>query len=366
MKPVLVLWLVRHGWPESLAPDYAMMVGLATLLGSVLVLRQAERDGARVHVQARAIVCAYFGALVGGYLFEWIRAVPDAIHAHSFAPIAFAGRAAYGGLIFGALAPAVYLRRRGDTFLDFLDRATLGMGIVFACVRFGCFLEGCDYGRPTASVLGVRFPAGSIAAEAHALAGWVPAGAPSLPVHATELYESAVGLLATCAALVPLRRGRRDGAAFATWLVVYAIGRFLIELLRGDVERGRYAMLSTAQWVSVAILAGIFFVTLARRRRLVVAAAAAAATMTALVVAPSTANAQEPKPAPLKPATAEEALPTTQAPAPVPASATGEPAAATATGEVHGAVDPAHVLVDEAGAVTLTVTPAPGPTATPD
>ncbi|MBX3227976.1 MAG: protein kinase [Labilithrix sp.] len=36
------------------------------------------------------------------------------------------------------------------------------------------------------------------------------------------------------------------------------------------------------------------------------------------------------------------------------------------TGEVHGAVDPAHVLVDEAGAVTLTFTPAPGPTATPD
>jgi serine/threonine-protein kinase len=35
-------------------------------------------------------------------------------------------------------------------------------------------------------------------------------------------------------------------------------------------------------------------------------------------------------------------------------------------GEAHGAVDPAHVLVDEMGAVTLAFTSAPGPTATPD
>jgi serine/threonine-protein kinase len=35
-------------------------------------------------------------------------------------------------------------------------------------------------------------------------------------------------------------------------------------------------------------------------------------------------------------------------------------------GEAHGAVDPAHVFVDEAGDVTLTVAPPPGPTATFD
>jgi len=268
MRPVFVAWLVRNGWPAWFCPDYVTMVGVATIIGAWLALRQAERDRARVDVQARALVCAYLAALVGGYLFEWIRMIPVAIAQRSILPIAFAGRAAYGGLIFGALAPAVYLHRRGERFLDFLDRATLGMGIVFACVRFGCFLEGCDFGRPTASWVGVRFPVGSDAAEAHLAAGWIPSGAASLPVHPTELYECVVGLLASLFALVPLRRGRRDGAAFATWLVTYAVGRFLLELLRGDVERGRYASLSTAQWVSIAILVGVLAAIVISRRRM--------------------------------------------------------------------------------------------------
>jgi prolipoprotein diacylglyceryltransferase len=254
MRPVLMAWLAAHGLPAWLAPDYVTMVGAASLLGAWLVLRLAERDGARVDVQARALLVAYGAALVGGYLFEWIRAVPDAITHRSFAPIAFAGRAAYGGLLFGLAAPIVWLRRRRAPVADFLDRATIAMGIAYGAVRVGCFLEGCDYGSPTGSWLGVRFPAFSLAADAHARAGWVPPGAASLPVHPTELYESALGLFATLLALVPLRRGRRDGTAFAVWLATYASGRFVIELLRGDGDRGLYGSLSTAQWVSIGLL----------------------------------------------------------------------------------------------------------------
>lgn len=255
MRPIVMAWLAAHGLPAWLAPDYVTMVGAAALLSAWLVMRLAERDGARVQVHAHALLVAYGAALVGGYLFEWIRAIPDAIAHRSLAPILFAGRAAYGGLLFGVAAPVIWLARRREPFADFLDRATIAMGIAYGSVRVGCFLEGCDYGRPTASWLGVRFPAGSLAADAHAHAGWIPSGAASLPVHPTELYESALGLVATLVALVPLRRGLRDGTAFASWIATYASGRFLIELLRGDVDRGIYGALSTAQWVSVTLLA---------------------------------------------------------------------------------------------------------------
>jgi prolipoprotein diacylglyceryltransferase len=343
MRPVFVAWLIKNGWPAWLCPDYVTMVGVATLVAAWLVLRQAERDGVRVDVQARALVCTYVAALFGGYLFEWIRMIPVAIAQRSVLPIAFAGRAAYGGLIFGTVAPVLYLKWRRTPFLDFLDRATPGLGIVFACVRFGCFLEGCDFGRPTASLLGVRFPAGSPAAEAHALAGWVPAGAPSLPVHPTELYECVVGIVATLFALRALRRSRRDpsrrgvetsspsvnvasgsrdGAAFATWLVTYAIGRFLLELLRGDVERGRYASFSTAQWVSLGILALVLGVIVARRRSRGSIAVAATALL-ALVVLPSEARADEPLPA-LPPAQPVAAPPATATPAPAAAPNEGK------------------------------------------
>jgi prolipoprotein diacylglyceryltransferase len=322
MRPVFVAWLIRHGWPGWMAPDYATMVGLAGIVGAVLILRQAERDGARVDVQARALLLAYFAAMLGGYVFEWVRAVPQAIATRSIEPVVFAGRAAYGGLIFGLLCPVLYLRRRGATVVDFLDRATIAMGISFAAVRFGCFLEGCDFGRPTASWLGVRFPVGSPAADAHSLAHWVPPGSASLPVHPTELYESCLGLLASAIALVPLRRGRRDGSAFAAWLATYAVGRFLLELLRGDIERGRYGALSTAQWVSVVILVGLLF-AIAQRRRAAMAVAACVFAVTLCL--PRAALADEPPP-PLPPASSPA-----PASAPAPASTQASaPAAAPA------------------------------------
>jgi hypothetical protein len=51
-----------------------------------------------------------------------------------------------------------------------------------------------------------------------------------------------------------LGKGRRDGTAFILFVSIYAAGRFAIEFLRGDQHRGQAWGLSTAQWVSVALL----------------------------------------------------------------------------------------------------------------
>jgi prolipoprotein diacylglyceryltransferase len=158
----------------------------------------------------------------------------------------------------------------------FFDRVAIGAGLTFALVRTGCFLAGCDYGLPTAHAWGVRFPPGSLAALDHARRGFVPRGAPSLPVHPTELYEVAVGLIAAALSAIPVLRGRRDGRAFATFLATYAVGRFAIEFLRGDQDRGEALGLSTAQWVSVTIVVALAAVW-ARQRVSVGAAVGAAA-----------------------------------------------------------------------------------------
>jgi prolipoprotein diacylglyceryltransferase len=152
------------------------------------------------------------------------------------------------------MAATLYLGCARQPIVPFLDRAAIGTGLTYALVRTGCFLAGCDYGLPTASSWGVRFPPGSLAALDHVRRGFIPPGSPSLPVHPTQLYEAALGLLAAACAAAPIARGRRDGRAFAVFLAVYASGRFVIEFLRGDQERGRALALSTAQWVSVAIL----------------------------------------------------------------------------------------------------------------
>ena len=199
MTPIALAWFARHAIPGWLLPDYFQLAAIATLIGSVLALRLADRAGAsRVHT-ARAIACGYVGALVGGYLFEALRALPAALAAGSWRPVLHTGRAAYGGLLFAIAAAALYLRTAGQRLAPFFDFVAIGAGITFALVRTGCFLAGCDYGLPTALPWGVRFPPGSLAAVDHARRGFVPRGAPSLPVHPTQLYEAALGLVGAAA-----------------------------------------------------------------------------------------------------------------------------------------------------------------------
>jgi prolipoprotein diacylglyceryltransferase len=233
------------------------MVALAGFLGAIITLRLTQRDRADVRSERRALIAAYVGALLGGYVLEWLRVLPLAIAEGSWSPLLQSGRAAYGGLIFGVLSAVVVLRRSGAPALPFLDRTVPLLGITYGLVRTGCFLAGCDYGIPTAGSLGVRFPPGSPAALQHAALGWVPRGASSLPVHPTQLYEAALGLLAGAIASMWLLGARRDGRAFATWVGLYATGRFFLELLRGDEGRGTIAGLSSAQFVSILLLCAI-------------------------------------------------------------------------------------------------------------
>ena len=76
-------------------------------------------------------------------------------------------------------------------------------------------------------------------------------------MHPAELYEAALGLALLPVAALLLRRPHRDGAVFRAVLALYAAGRFLVEILRGDANRGALAGLSTAQWTSLAVLAAL-------------------------------------------------------------------------------------------------------------
>ncbi|WP_437612546.1 prolipoprotein diacylglyceryl transferase family protein [Sorangium sp. So ce834] len=331
MSRALMLWLERHGLPPWLSPTYAVMVAVAGLLGSTAFFWLVRRDRGDVGVEGRALLWGYVAALLGGYAFEALRAVPEALARGAWGPVLHAGRAAYGGLIAGVVVAGLVLLRRGAPVLPFLDRLVPGLGITYASVRTGCFLAGCDYGRVTAGALGVRFPAGSPAAADHVAAGWVPLGAPSLPVHPTQLYEAALGLLASAIAALWLVRGHRDGRAFATWLALYAAGRFFVELLRGDAGRGVYGGLSTAQLVSLALLLGLAAAVLrARRARGARGGAAAAPALMALAALSLAAGEAAAQPARSEPPPAAKPAPASSAPpvAPPPRAPAAPPAPA--------------------------------------
>jgi phosphatidylglycerol:prolipoprotein diacylglycerol transferase len=206
-----------------------------------------------------ALSWAWLGALLGARVLTMIANLPDAIITGNSTLVWRGGLTAYGGFLGGTLAAWLALGRRDLLLLGDLMAPSLGLG---TCItRIGCFLAGCDFGRVTTSRWGVRFPPASPAYEAHARRGWIGAYSPaSLSVHATELYESALGLLVCGVAVAVLFARRRkplDGTTLFVAVVVYAIGRFAIETLRGDVDRGVFggtAALSTSQIVSALLI----------------------------------------------------------------------------------------------------------------
>ena len=100
-----------------------------------------------------------------------------------------------------------------------------------------------------------RSPASDAQAKVHLLE---TARAWSLPVHPTQVYESAASLAIAAYCLFVLHPKKRyDGHVFAASLALYAIARFVIEFLRRD-DRGGALSLSTSQIIGVGLVAAAF------------------------------------------------------------------------------------------------------------
>jgi len=167
------------------------------------------------------------------------------------------GLAYYGGFIFAVAFGLYYIRRHRLPMLRVTDFAAYGipLGLVFG--RLGCVLNGCCFGQPTQSFLGVQFPGRGAAWRAQVEAGVIAKTATAaLPVHPTQLYES----LACLAIFVYLYfwvrpRKRFDGQVSAMFLILYAIARSLVEILRADERGVILGFLSTSQIISIPLFA---------------------------------------------------------------------------------------------------------------
>lgn len=180
----------------------------------------------------------------------------------------------YGGLGGAALAILYFRRRHRLALVPLVDFTLTAVPLAHAFGRVGCFLNGCCFGSVcTTGCGGVVFPRYSLAWHQQVQAGHLGAGASgSLPVHPVQLYEAGFNLLVYAVLLVVFRRQPRPGWVTATYLMLYALGRFVLEYFRGDhAVRVGLAGLSAGQLVSVPLLlAGILLgsiLVLARQNR---------------------------------------------------------------------------------------------------
>ena len=118
--------------------------------------------------------------------------------------------------------------------------------------RLGCFLNGDDFGTRSILPWAVAFGLGTEAYDDHLSRGWIaPGDALSLSVHPVQIYASLFALVLF--AVFSSWRPGKAGLRLAAFLVVYGVGRFLDQFLRGDfaVVLGPFSL---TQVISVVLI----------------------------------------------------------------------------------------------------------------
>ncbi|MCU0662872.1 MAG: prolipoprotein diacylglyceryl transferase [Myxococcota bacterium] len=178
------------------------------------------------------------------------------------------GFAFYGGFAAAALFAIRFVRRNKLPAGPLIDMGGVLLMLGLAWGRMGCFLAGCCFGNHTDCAMGLSFPPKSAAShfqwQEHLLSTYRHA---SLPVHPTQIYEAAAGLLiAALAYFVVMPRKRFHGQVFCFTAWAYAAARFALEFIRSD-ERGGLLWLSTSQWFAVAFAGSAAWIWVVFRKK---------------------------------------------------------------------------------------------------
>ena len=221
--------------------SFGVLVAVAALVGLWIFHRELVRSG----LPASGVDAALIGVL-GGLAGAKIIWAIEFRHTAPFLSLVLSrgGLSWFGGFLGGVGAGLWSLHRRRIPLVPALAAASPALAIGHAIGRIGCFMVGDDYGRPTDLPWGIAFPRG------------LPPT--TVPVHPTQLYETA-GLAVIAWLLIRWRRsGVADAIVFGRYLVLAGALRFLIEFIR--VNAPVAGPLTLAQLFSVAIMAtGLWF-----------------------------------------------------------------------------------------------------------
>ena len=274
---------------------YSLMITAGCIAGIMLVVRHGDQAG----LDRLTLLDLCWWLILGGYLgarvifmivnweHHWYPCV-DYAYYNSINPsaqldgpdcwplLAFwsGGLVFYGAFLGGVLVLWWFSRRHKLKLLPLADALMPAFAIGQFFGRMGCLAAGCCWGKVTDLPWGIEFPKGSMVFRQHVDLDLIHQhAAHALPIHPTQLYDSLYGL-GLFVVLTWIRRNKRyHGQVFMWWLFLYPLMRSLVELFRGDSERGfitrvvseplnqllglpegSVTFLSTSQFISLAVV----------------------------------------------------------------------------------------------------------------
>lgn len=230
---------------------YGLMIATGLIIGISIAVLRSKRHGIKNEDTLFASFFGCIGLFAGAKLLyiltmlpKFIKDLEQLITAPDLLiliPYYFSGFVFYGGLIGAITGIYIYCRNFKIPFLPMLDHLTPSIPIIHGFGRLGCFFSGCCYGIPYTGLFAVRFH-NSISA---------PNDIFLFPV---QLFESSINFILGAFLLALSSKRRPSGIITGIYILSYAIMRFIMEFLRGDIIRGSLLGLSTSQWLSLHLI----------------------------------------------------------------------------------------------------------------
>lgn len=243
--------------------SFGVFMLLSFLTAGYVLRAELKRVGEDPEKAWDLVFMAVIGGIVGakGYyvLLNWQQLLADPIGSI----FARGGLVWYGGFLLATALVIYEIRRQKMSVPATADLVAPALALAYAVGRIGCFMVGDDWGRPTDSWLGVKFPRGTPATTVQNIEqmfgitvdpALIEKHGQVIPVHPTQLYEVGISTLIFFLLWRIRDHGHRKGWLFLLWLVLAGLERFAVEFLRAKDDRF-FGILTLAQVISLGIVA---------------------------------------------------------------------------------------------------------------